>query len=117
MTTVKVTFDGGMQPMRFYRKLNTAVLAGLGRTASEGENFAKVNAAWTDRTGGARRGLTGIAERVSATSFRAVVGYSPLTHYGKYLEAKPGYAILGKTLEYMKERVWSNVHMEMLNRG
>ncbi len=79
-----------------------AVTAVAGRIATIMQNDARAGAPWTDRTGNARTGLFGTAERDMAE--RMVVIY--LSHgvdidYGKWLElANAGrYAVIMPTLE------------------
>ena len=68
------------------------------------EQYAKSNRPWTDRTGNARRGLTGYAYR---TTDELVLGIAHSVYYGKYLEL--GYAgrfaILHPTMEQSRQMV------------
>ena len=79
-----------------------AVMAVAQYTATQMQNAAKRNAAWTDRTGNARAGLFGSAE--SDFARRVVVIY--LSHglmidYGIWLELANGgrYAVIMRTME------------------
>ncbi len=62
------------------------------------ESYAKQTAPWTDRTGAARQGLTGLAVK-AATGVTIILAYS--VSYGIYLELKNAgrFAVLVPTLE------------------
>lgn len=62
------------------------------------ESYAKANAPWTDRTGNARQGLTGIALKAAAGV--TIILYSQVS-YGIWLEVAHGgnWAIIMKTME------------------
>ncbi len=83
----------------------TAVTAVAGRVAAEMQNSAKANAPWTDRTGNARTGLFGVAERGEDALGKQVVtiflSHSAVLTYPLFLElANAGnYAIIMRTIE------------------
>ena len=75
------------------------------QTASEMEDYAKANAPWQDRTGNARRGLTG------SWGLNQYVYYIKLAHsvhYGVYLEMynEKRFEIIAPTLRKYETRVW-----------
>jgi ABC-type phosphate transport system permease subunit len=59
----------------------------MGRLAAEAENFAKANRPWTDRTGNARRSITGTH---TLSSSNATMALAIGVDYGKYLELSHG---------------------------
>lgn len=66
------------------------------------QNSAKHNAPWTDRTGNARSGLFGTAERDAARKIVTIyLSHGATVEYGIYLElANSGrYAIIMRTME------------------
>lgn len=72
------------------------------RIATVMQNDARQSAPWTDRTGNARSGLFGAAERDVAQKMVVIyLSHGPDIDYGKWLELAHGgrYAILLKTLE------------------
>lgn len=80
------------------QRLLKAILA-LGQVfAQRIANYAKGNAPWTDRTGNARQGLTGLCIP-AATGFTIYLFHTMF--YGIYLELKNGgrYAIILKSME------------------
>ena len=83
----------------------TAVTAVAGRVAAEMQNSAKANAPWTDRTGNARTGIFGTAERGTDALGKQVVtiflSHAVDINYGIWLElSRSGSsAILMKTIE------------------
>ena len=83
---------------RFAQLLLEATLDLARYFAAKIEAYAKVHAAWTDRTGNARQGLFARAYRVAAS---VVIVLSHKMDYGIWLEiAHSGkYAIILKTLE------------------
>ena len=75
------------------------------QTATEMEAYAKENAPWQDRTGDARRGLTG------SWGLNQYVYYIRLAHsvrYGVYLEMynEKRFEIIAPTLRLYENRVW-----------
>ena len=79
----------------------------LRRESLRMETHAKQNAPWTDRTGAARRGLTGSVE-TRDTVISALVAYSPLTPYGAFLELGK-YGILGATIRWAMPNIRSSL--------
>jgi len=73
--------------------------------AAEAEQTAKANAAWTDRTGDARRLIKGVVLDTGDTIGIALVHR---VEYGKWLERDGNgkYAVLYPTIEAMKPRVF-----------
>lgn len=87
---------------RYGDKVMTAVAAVAGRIASVMEADARANAPWTDRTGNARSGLSGTAERDVARRLVVIyLSHGPAIDYGKWLELAHGgnYAIILRTIE------------------
>lgn len=79
-----------------------AVDAVAGRIATVMQNDARQNAPWTDRTGNARSGLFGTAERDMAQRLVTIyLSHGPGLDYTKWLELAHGgrYAVIAKTLE------------------
>lgn len=69
------------------------------------EAAAKTDAPWTDRTGNARQGLTGLAQDISETAV-AIYLYHKMD-YGKWLEVRWSgrYAVILPTLERFYEPI------------
>lgn len=68
-----------------------AVQAVAGRIATQMEGDAKGNAPWTDRTGNARSGLFGTAERDAARKMVVIyLSHGPDIDYGVWLELAHG---------------------------
>lgn len=87
---------------RYGDRVITSVTAVAGRVAAEMANSARANAPWTDRTGNARTGLFGTAERDMAQKIVTIfLSHSPVLDYPIWLElANAGnYAILMRTIE------------------
>jgi hypothetical protein len=79
-----------------------AVTAVAGRIATLMQNDARANAPWTDRTGNARTGLFGTAERDVARSLVTIyLSHGADLDYGIWLElANAGrYAVIERTIE------------------
>lgn len=72
--------------------------------AKKMEGYAKSNAKWSDRSGRARQGLNGTAER-AYPGFRIKISHG--VDYGIYLEManEKRYAILPDTLRYGEESI------------
>lgn len=83
-------------------RVNAAVLAVAQYIATVMQNSAKHNAPWTDRTGNARSGLFGTAERDAARKIVVIyLSHGATIDYGVSLELDKGarYAIIMKTME------------------
>lgn len=79
-----------------------AVTAIAGRIATVMQNDARANAPWTDRTGNARTGLFGTAERDAARKLVVIyLSHGADIDYGKWLELAHGgtYAVIMPTIE------------------
>lgn len=79
-----------------------AVTAVAGRLATVMQNDARANAPWTDRTGNARTGLFGTAERDAARKLVVIyLSHGADIDYGKWLELAHGgkYAVIMPTIE------------------
>lgn len=68
------------------------------RLARDKETQMRQQAPWTDRTGAARRSLSGVAERSAPGRVRVVLGHG--VEYGMYLEKKNAgrFAIVDPTI-------------------
>lgn len=80
----------------------TAVAAVAQRVATEMQNQAKADAAWTDRTGNARTGLFGTSESDFARHVVTIyLSHGAVIDYGLWLElANSGrYAVIMRTME------------------
>lgn len=92
---------------RYGDRVIIAVTAVAGRIATLMQNDARANAPWTDRTGNARSGLFGTAERDVAQKLVVIyLSHGPDIDYGRWLElASAGkYAIIMQTIEaYLPE--------------
>lgn len=80
----------------------TAVTALAGRIATIMQNDARANAPWTDRTGNARTGLFGTAERDVAQKMVTIyLSHGVDVDYGRWLELEHGgkYAVIMRTIE------------------
>lgn len=79
-----------------------AVQAVAGRIATLMQNDAGASAPWTDRTGNARTGLFGTAERDAARKIVTIyLSHGPDIDYGVFLELAHGgsYAVVMPTIE------------------
>lgn len=79
-----------------------AVQAVAGRIATQMEGDAKASAPWTDRTGNARSGLFGTAEREAAQKLVIIyLSHGPDIDYGIWLELAHGgnFQIIMPTIE------------------
>jgi hypothetical protein len=79
-----------------------AVTALAGRIATIMQNDARESATWTDRTGNARTGLFGTAERDAAQKMVVIyLSHGADIDYGKWLELANGgkYAVVMRTIE------------------
>ena len=79
-----------------------AVVALAGRIATIMQNDARESATWTDRTGNARTGLFGTAERDVAQKMVTIyLSHGVDIDYGKWLELANGgkYAVVMRTIE------------------
>ncbi len=79
-----------------------AVTALAGRIATIMQNDARESATWTDRTGNARTGLFGTAERDAAQKMVTIyLSHGVDLDYGKWLELANGgkYAVVMRTIE------------------
>ena len=87
---------------RYGDQVLTAVTAVAQYIATQMQNAAKQNAPWTDRTGNARSGLFGTAERDVAQRIVTIyLSHSATLDYGQYLELSNGgrYAVIMRTIE------------------
>jgi hypothetical protein len=76
---------------RYGDRVIIAVTAVAGRIATLMQNDARTNAPWTDRTGNARSGLFGTAERDVAQKLVIIyLSHGPDIDYGKWLELISG---------------------------
>lgn len=83
-------------------KVLVAVQAVAGRIATQMEGDAKSSAPWTDRTGNARSGLFGTAERDAARKLVIIyLSHGPDIDYGVWLELAHGgnFQIIMPTVE------------------
>lgn len=69
------------------RKVEDNLLSEMEKFALDLENAAKDNRPWTDRTGNARRSITGSAAK-EGKNYRAALAIG--VEYGKYLELSHG---------------------------
>lgn len=79
-----------------------AVQAVAQRLATLMQNDARSSAPWTDRTGNARTGLFGTAERDAAQKMVVIyLSHGPVIDYGVYLELAHGgtYQVILPTIE------------------
>ena len=78
---------------------------GLGAAIGEAEAQAKRSAPWTDRTGNARKSITGSGPEVSPTRMRAALAIG--MYYGVYLELSNGgkYRIIWPTVLQVGSRL------------
>lgn len=78
---------------------------GLGAAIGEAESQAKRNAPWTDRTGNARKSITGSGPEVTPTNMRAALAIG--MYYGVFLELSNGgkYRIVWPTVLQVGSRL------------
>lgn len=77
------------------------------------QDDAQRNAPWTDRTGNARRGIFGTAEREVAEKIVAIyLSHGSTIDYGIWLELANGgrHAIIMRTIEGHLPELWADVH-------
>lgn len=93
------------------------VQAGAAAVAAEMEGYAKLNAPWTDRTGNARRTMTGFAQW--SDSGDLVVGVAGHMDYSPKLELRHGrrYAILVPTVDAYAPTILDAVAQAALAQG
>ena len=87
---------------RYGDQVLTAVTAVAQYIATQMQNAAKQNAPWTDRTGNARSGIFGTAERDVAQRIVTIyLSHGATLDYGQYLELSNGgrYAVIMRTIE------------------
>lgn len=73
------------------------------------ENWMKLNASWTDRTGNARQSLYTEVETQAKEMVTIILSHG--VEYGIYLELKNAgrYAIIGPALDEFAPKVWADV--------
>lgn len=95
--------DGLSRAVELYGdRVMVAVQAVAGRIATLMQNDAQASAPWTDRTGNARTGLFGTAERDVARKLVTIyLSHGPDIDYGVYLELAHGgtYQVIEPTIE------------------
>lgn len=76
--------------------------------ALRAETYAKLHASWTDRSGNARGGLTGLADNSKASSNHWEIILTHRVNYGIWLEVRFGgkYAIIRPTLVEEAPNYW-----------
>lgn len=86
-------------------RLDAAMAAIITRNAAVGESRMKSLARWTDRTGNARQGLHGVADRDKLNYYMVVLAHA--VSYGVYLETRYNgrYAIIEPTVVYVGNKV------------
>lgn len=87
---------------RYGAQVLTAVTAVAQYIATQMQNAAQQNAPWTDRTGNARTGIFGTAERDAAQAIVTIyLSHGTVIDYGQYLELANGgrYAVIMRTIE------------------
>ena len=93
---------------RYGERVLVAVTAVAGRIASAMEAEAKATAPWTDRTGNARSGLFGTAERDAAQKLVVIyLSHGPDIDYGIWLELAHGgrFAVVAPVIERMLPQI------------
>jgi hypothetical protein len=97
----RFTFTGNLEANldQMDHKVQAAMIAGAGYTATRVESYMRANAKWTDRTGAARSGLKTTVK--TSPNKVAIVLYHSVP-YGVWLEVRWGgkYAILRSGLVY-----------------
>lgn len=97
---------------RYGERVITAVTAVAGRIASAMEAEAKATAPWTDRTGNARSGLFGTAEREAAQKLVVIyLSHGPDIDYGLWLELAHGgrFAVVAPVIERMLPQIHADL--------
>lgn len=87
---------------RYGDRVLVAVQAVAARIATIMQDDARATAGWTDRTGNARSGLFGTAERDAALKVVTLyLSHGPDVDYGVFLELAHGgrYAVIMRTIE------------------
>lgn len=99
------------------------LLSGMHRLAAAMEEYAKARAPWQNRTGKARGGLYGYADKIDDGTFIAGVAHGPDVDYGIWLEMRWNgrYAIIGPTQAAFASRagdfVADEIALELKGRG
>jgi hypothetical protein len=93
---------------RYEKAVNDAIKGELKSTAEEMQGYARENAPWQDRTGNARRGLTG------SWGLNKYVYYVKLAHsvdYGVYLELsnEKRFEIIAPTMQKFGAGLYSRI--------
>lgn len=85
----------------------------FGQLAAEMENYGKENRPWTDRTGNARRSITG-THAIEKNNIRAVLAIG--VDYGVYLELSNGgkYRIVWPTIQQHRQKFLNYLKEELL---
>ncbi len=99
------------------------LLSGMHRAAAEMEAYARARAPWQNRTGKARAGLYGYADKVDDGTFIAGIAHGPDVDYGLWLEYRWNgrYAIIGPTQAAFASKIGDiiagEVALELKGRG
>jgi hypothetical protein len=93
---------------RYEKAVKTAIRDTLKETAKEMQSYARENAPWKDRTGNARRGLTG------SWGVNQYVYYVKLAHsveYGVYLELsnEKRFEIIAPTIQKFEPSLYDRI--------
>ena len=90
-------------------RIKTAVYDLMQFFAIEIEQWMKLNAQWTDRTGNLRQSLWATAQRMGSDAVTLMFDYG--LDYGFFLEyANQGrYAIIAPALDYFLPRIWKAI--------
>ena len=106
---------GVLNPL--YDNISSQLSLGMASVAADMEHYAKRNAPWTDRTGNARRTLTGFV--VSEDEDTMLIGLAGMMHYSPKLELNYGgrYAIIVPTLDSYAPRLMDAVVQSALKLG
>lgn len=93
---------------RYLEQIRQAVLDAAAEIAAELERDAQATAPWTDRTGNARKGLTGA---VDVAGDLVAIYLSHTVSYGVFLELARGgkYAVIMPTIERALPRVFERI--------
>lgn len=118
MATITIDHSGLMDTLRRLDEDTADVLlAGLSTVTDAMEADAKRDAPWTDRTGNARRTMTGFVTRADEnTLLIGIAGHMP---YSPDLEARHGlrYAILVPTVDRYAPTILQTVTKAVLAQG
>lgn len=98
---------------RYARAVENMVYAVAKRWAPRIEEWMKVNAPWTDRTGNARQGLYTEVNRVAGSMVQIILAHG--VEYGLWLEISNAsrFGIVNPALDHFGPLIWQDIVREL----